>query len=62
MPVTVEGPYDRFDFEDGKRRQIWVGAGIGITPFIVRMKQLAGAPSRTDRSLPFDRAPGSGRS
>lgn len=43
-PVTVEGPYGCFDFADDKKRQIWVGAGIGITPFIARMKQLAAHP------------------
>lgn len=42
--VTVEGPYGRFDFGDGRNRQIWVGAGIGITPFIARLKQLARRP------------------
>ncbi|KAB0584725.1 ferric reductase [Ideonella dechloratans] len=42
--VTVEGPYGRFDFDDGRSRQIWVGAGIGITPFIARLKQLARRP------------------
>lgn len=42
--VTVEGPYGRFTFEDSKSRQIWIGAGIGITPFIARMKHLATAP------------------
>lgn len=46
MPVTVEGPYGCFDFEDDRSRQIWVGAGIGITPFIARMKQLATQPGR----------------
>ena len=44
VAVTVEGPYGCFDFESGPARQIWVGAGIGITPFIARMKQLAGRP------------------
>ena len=44
MPVTVEGPYGCFDFDDAQPRQIWVGAGIGITPFIARMKQLAVTP------------------
>ena len=44
MPVTVEGPYGCFDFEDAQPRQIWVGAGIGITPFIARMKQRASVP------------------
>jgi len=41
--VTVEGPYGCFNFHDSKPRQIWIGAGIGITPFIARMKQLAQA-------------------
>ncbi|MBS0309082.1 MAG: ferric reductase-like transmembrane domain-containing protein [Proteobacteria bacterium] len=41
MPVMVEGPYGCFDFEDAQPHQIWVGAGIGITPFIARMKQRA---------------------
>lgn len=45
MPVTVEGPYGCFDFEDARPRQIWIGAGIGVTPFIARMKQLAETPS-----------------
>ena len=39
--VTVEGPYGHFTFDDGKDRQIWIGAGIGITPFIARMRHLA---------------------
>lgn len=42
--ARVEGPYGRFDFEGNARRQIWIGAGIGITPFIARMKSLASAP------------------
>lgn len=40
-PVTVEGPYGRFDFSGDKERQIWVAGGIGITPFIARMQALA---------------------
>lgn len=39
--VKVEGPYGCFDFADRPQKQIWVGAGIGITPFIARMKKLA---------------------
>ena len=39
--VTVEGPYGRFNFEGQARRQIWIGGGIGITPFVARMHQLA---------------------
>jgi len=44
MPVVVEGPYGCFDFEDTQPRQIWIGAGIGITPFVARMKQRAATP------------------
>ena len=39
--VKVEGPYGRFNFQGESRRQIWVGGGIGITPFISRLKTLA---------------------
>ncbi len=42
--VKVEGPYGRFNFEGTQKCQIWVGAGIGITPFIARMQALAIAP------------------
>jgi predicted ferric reductase len=41
QPVKVEGPYGCFTFDDDLTRQIWIGGGIGITPFIARMKQLA---------------------
>lgn len=44
MSVTVEGPYGCFDFNDTQPRQIWVGAGIGITPFVARLKELASTP------------------
>lgn len=61
MPVTVEGPYGCFDFEDAQPRQIWVGAGIGITPFVARLKQHAATPDTTTVDLfhptaEFDRA------
>jgi predicted ferric reductase len=42
--VTVEGPYGRFTFNGPQRRQIWISAGIGITPFVSRMQQLATRP------------------
>ncbi|HEX5971999.1 MAG TPA: ferric reductase-like transmembrane domain-containing protein [Gemmatimonadaceae bacterium] len=42
--VTVEGPYGRFNFRGARERQIWVSAGIGITPFISRMQELAANP------------------
>jgi predicted ferric reductase len=45
-PVTVEGPYGCFTFSD-QRRQIWIGAGIGITPFLARLQYLAGRPAES---------------
>ena len=44
LKVMVEGPYGGFTFDDDAKRQIWIGGGIGITPFIARMKQLARNP------------------
>ncbi|NLC37555.1 MAG: ferric reductase [Alcaligenaceae bacterium] len=41
QPVSVEGPYGRFTFDDTRPRQIWIGGGIGVTPFIARSKYLA---------------------
>lgn len=38
--VTVEGPYGRFSFGNDKPRQIWVAGGIGIAPFVARIKAL----------------------
>ena len=35
---TIEGPYGCFTFDDDKPLQIWIGGGIGITPFIARME------------------------
>ncbi len=39
--VRVEGPYGHFTFAGEEPQQIWVGGGIGIAPFIARMKYLA---------------------
>ncbi|MBB5509111.1 ferredoxin reductase family protein [Paraburkholderia atlantica] len=49
MPVTVEGPYGCFTFADQRAHQIWIGAGIGITPFVARMKELAQHRDRRHR-------------
>ena len=43
-PVTVEGPYGRFDFAAHSGPQIWIAGGIGITPFLSRLEALAHAP------------------
>lgn len=42
--AMVEGPYGCFTFEDGQDHQIWIGGGVGITPFIAGMKHLAKTP------------------
>jgi predicted ferric reductase len=44
--LVVEGPYGHFNFSDNRPRQIWVSGGIGITPFVARMKYLAQAPGQ----------------
>lgn len=41
MKVTLEGPYRNFTFDDDCSSQIWIGAGIGITPFVAKMGELA---------------------
>jgi predicted ferric reductase len=49
--VTVEGPYGYFNFKDGRKRQIWVGGGMGITSFIARTKHLAHTPGEQEIDL-----------
>lgn len=49
--VTIEGPYGCFTFDDACPDQIWVGGGIGITPFVARMKQLAAGASKGPQSI-----------
>lgn len=51
--VAVEGPYGGFTFDDGVAHQIWVGAGIGITPFVARLKEIASSRS-TDARCEID--------
>ena len=45
QPVTVEGPYGRFqlDRHSRKRSQIWVAGGVGVTPFIAWLESLQGS-------------------
>lgn len=50
--VEIEGPYGCFDFDNGQPRQIWIGGGIGITPFIAGMKHIAlERQAKRDQSL-----------
>jgi len=45
--VTVEGPYGRFDFKRHKTKaeQIWIAAGIGVTPFLAWLEELQKQPN-----------------
>jgi len=49
--VRVEGPYGAFTFAGPESHQIWVGGGIGITPFIARMKYLAEQSPRPRQTI-----------
>ncbi|MGE5267767.1 MAG: ferric reductase-like transmembrane domain-containing protein [Deltaproteobacteria bacterium] len=48
--VVVEGPYGRFTFKGERHRQIWIGGGVGITPFIAGLKALP----HQDQPVPID--------
>lgn len=46
--VKVEGPYGEFNFKEEGKNQVWVAGGIGITPFLAKLKELANnKPSHT---------------
>jgi predicted ferric reductase len=38
--ATVSGPFGRFSMPSGRDPQVWVGAGIGITPFLAFAESL----------------------
>lgn len=40
MPAVIDGPYGRFDRRRGTRRQIWIGAGVGVAPFLSWVRSL----------------------
>ena len=50
--IKIEGPYGCFTFDDGAARQVWIGGGIGITPFVSRMKYLAHARKHNPDAAP----------
>lgn len=42
QPVVLEGPYGGFTFDaPAGGGQVWIAGGIGITPFIARLRELA---------------------
>ena len=53
-PVTVEGPYGRFFPEGGADTgQLWIGGGIGITPFVSRARHLKAGQAACDVHLVY---------
>lgn len=48
QPLVIEGPYGHFDFAAEKageqNPQIWVAGGIGVTPFLAKLKERASNP------------------
>lgn len=50
--VRVEGPYGCFTFDDDCKTQIWVGGGIGISPFIGEIQRIAREQIETNRPDP----------
>lgn len=41
IKATVEGSYGTLDYRRGRRDQIWIAAGIGVTPFLSWCRDLA---------------------
>ncbi|HRE17145.1 MAG TPA: ferric reductase-like transmembrane domain-containing protein [Rhodocyclaceae bacterium] len=48
QPVTLEGPYGRFDLArcQPQRRQVWIAGGVGVTPFLAWLEALQSEPAR----------------
>ena len=46
MTVRLEGPYGRFDFRKGGKRQLWLAGGVGITPFLAWAESLSETDAR----------------
>ncbi len=43
--VDIEGSYGRFIFANGGDKQVWIAGGIGITPFMSRVRELEASGS-----------------
>lgn len=53
-PVTLDGPYGRFfPLRPDGRPQLWVGGGIGITPFVSAARDLGARKPRCDVVLVY---------
>ncbi len=45
--AKVEGPYGRFDYRIGSPKQIWIAAGVGVTPFLSWARHIEGTQDST---------------
>ena len=48
QPLTLEGPYGRFDLtrQNPQAQQIWIAGGIGVTPFLAWLESLQAQPEQ----------------
>lgn len=48
QPLTLEGPYGRFDLtrHNPQAQQIWIAGGIGVTPFLAWLESLQAHPDQ----------------
>lgn len=52
--ARIDGPYGKFCFSDDKSpEQIWIGAGIGITPFLAKLDELASSNKVNKAQIDF---------
>lgn len=51
--VRLEGPYGRFTFGQGNDRQVWIAGGIGLTPFLAKLEELALKPAAGEQNIDF---------
>lgn len=50
--AIMEGPYGAFSFNDNAENQVWIAAGIGVTPFISRLEELS-SYGKNDKTIDF---------
>lgn len=52
QPLSIEGPYGQFDHarHSTQAEQIWIAAGIGVTPFIAWLESLQARPEQAPKA------------
>jgi predicted ferric reductase len=51
--ATIEGPYGQFLPAEGEGPMLWIGGGIGMTPFVSAARQLASSGGAVDVHLVY---------